>query len=442
MVCSICSRMVGDVAMKEYPKVLIISHNVIGESTNLGKTLYSYFADWPSNQLCQLYLHEEKPTTSMCSSYYRVTDFDLLKTLVFLRKPGQEVSSPKETDHSLISDNSSDAQNFFYGIAKNPNNLIYFMRNALWRVKTWNNKKLKEWLNKEKPDVIFYAAGDYAFSFDMAVSISKEMKIPIVVSVVDDFYFYNYFGHSPIGLYNKRKFDKSMKSIMSLCRGAFYIHPKMKEKYDHEFFVPSEVLYPATKINETPEPQGKLKISYLGGLVLDRYKSLIEIGRVIKAIDQKNELFLDVYSSEKTKKIIDEMNETNGIRFNGEISPNEVIRIEKASNILIIAESCEEKSLNRIKYSLSSKTAEYLGLNRCIFAYGNADAGVISYLNMHNAACISTNKRQLLTKLSEIINDSKKRDKYAANGLRLAKMNHSHERNGKVIKKMIFCSIK
>lgn len=428
--------------MREYPKVLIISHNVIGESTNLGKTLFSYFADWPPDQLCQLYLHEEIPTTSMCSSYYRVTDFDLVKTLLLLREPGHVVISPKETDHSLVSDNASDTQKIFYGIAKKPNNFIYFIRNILWGLGTWNNKKLKEWLYKEKPDVIFYAAGDYAFSFEMVISISKELRIPIIVSVVDDFYFYNYFGDSPIGIHNKYRFNKSMKRIMSLCRGAFYIHPKMKEKYDQEFLVPSEVLYPAAMIDETTEPQGKLKISYLGGLVLDRYKSLIEIGRAIKEIDQKGELLLDVYSPEKTKSIIDEMNETNGIRFNGEISPIEVPRIEKASNILIIAESCEEKIVNRIKYSLSSKTAEYLGLNRCIFAYGNTDAGVISYLMEHNAACISTDKRQLTTKLQEIINDSKKREEYAANGLRLAKMNHSHERNGKVIKEIIFCSIK
>ena len=49
-------------------KVLIVSHNTIGPSTNLGITLASTFEAFDPAQLAQLYVRNELPTSGSCGS--------------------------------------------------------------------------------------------------------------------------------------------------------------------------------------------------------------------------------------------------------------------------------------------------------------------------------------------------------------------------------------
>ena len=64
---------------------LIISHNVFCKTTSMGKTLSSYFETWDQNDLAQLYVHSEIPTSNICKNYYRITDKEMIKS-IFSRK--------------------------------------------------------------------------------------------------------------------------------------------------------------------------------------------------------------------------------------------------------------------------------------------------------------------------------------------------------------------
>ena len=60
-------------------KVLVISHNILSHTSNMGRTLLNFFKDFPQESLSQLYFHKEVPTTDICTDYFRVTDFDVIK---------------------------------------------------------------------------------------------------------------------------------------------------------------------------------------------------------------------------------------------------------------------------------------------------------------------------------------------------------------------------
>ena len=55
-------------------RILVISHNVFCETSNMGKTLLSYFQKWDREALAQFYIHSEVPTNGVCTNYYQVTD--------------------------------------------------------------------------------------------------------------------------------------------------------------------------------------------------------------------------------------------------------------------------------------------------------------------------------------------------------------------------------
>ena len=57
----------------------------------------------------------------------------------------------------------------------------------MWKMGKWNSKTLKAWLKDFSPDFIFFASGDYAFSYRIAYSVSLQLQIPIVLWCFDDF---------------------------------------------------------------------------------------------------------------------------------------------------------------------------------------------------------------------------------------------------------------
>ena len=422
----------------EFPKVLVVSHNVFGPNVSMGRTLSAYFDAWPPENLCQLYFRAEVPTTRLCEQYFRITDFDLLHALFRPNKRGTVFTGENIETHLSESRVDKGAMTALYQTGSTHKPWTYFVRNSLWKLGLWKSKRLDQWVRECSPDLIFYASGDYAFSYEVALFLSKKYSLPLVISAVDDYYFQRPQQKGPLAWWNTRRFRKVMERVMLCAKGALYVHPVMERLYREKFPVRSAVLYKNAQICEEEEPENEtLKIAYFGTLGLRRDDSLVEIGRTIRKLIPDGSVLLDVYSSEIRPEILSRMTEENGIRFHGQVSADDVIRIQAESNILVFAESTAPELQERLRCSLSTKIPEYLGSNRCMLAYGSAEAGSISYLQENHAACVAVRAEQLEECLHEILFSADARRKYAEGQMELALKNHTKERNHKVLKEMM-----
>lgn len=426
----------------EYPKALIVSHNVLGINESMGKTLYTYFENWPKNKLCQLYFHSEVPTTHLCEQYFRVADVDLLHALRKLKKAGT-VLTEKDVEEDRITtrtDTGQTAKLYQKGRARKP--WMYLARNFLWKLGLWKSKQLDQWIRECSPEVIFYASGDYTFSYEIALYISKKYNLPLVISVVDDYYFQRPLDRGLLAGWNTWRFRKIMEKAMAYAKAAFYIHPVMERMYREKFPLHSAVLYKNTPICESGEPENEaVRIAYFGSLGLQRNDSLVEIGRTIRKLIPDGSVLLDVYSSESRPEVLEHLVEENGIRFRGQVSADEVVRLQAENNILVFAESAAPELTERLRCSLSTKIPEYLGSNRCMLAYGPIEAGSISYLLENHVACVATNQKQLENCLREILFFADARRDYAKRQMELAHKNHGQERNHQVLKDIIQAAV-
>ena len=55
----------------EYPKILIICHNLYDVTNNIGKTLVSLMDGYPKDKIAQLYFRNDAPSFQYCSNYYK-----------------------------------------------------------------------------------------------------------------------------------------------------------------------------------------------------------------------------------------------------------------------------------------------------------------------------------------------------------------------------------
>ena len=64
-------------------KVLVVSSSSFSETGNNGKTLCSLFSNLESSDIAQLYFGtNEEPYIEFCDNYYRITETDILKSLL------------------------------------------------------------------------------------------------------------------------------------------------------------------------------------------------------------------------------------------------------------------------------------------------------------------------------------------------------------------------
>ena len=420
-------------------RVLVVSHNVFSKTTGMGKTLSAYFRDFKPCELAQLYIHSEIPVDSLCERYYRVTDSDMLRSIL-IRKSGtaftkediQPLRPHSRTDRGLAAK--------LYRAAGKRTPIIYFLRNMLWKIGRWKTPAFQKWLDEFDPQAVFFASGDYAFLYCVAREIATERNLPLYVSCMDDFYFYDRNQNLLFGKCQHTRFMRQVSRTMQAAAAIFAICDRMARDYGAFFHKPVYVLHTGSDITE-PFPAGGDRISYIGNLSLGRDHQLCALGRALQRVTG-GERWLDVYSTETDPARLKQMTKENGIRFGGALDAAGVRRVMGESLLLVHTESFENPWRQLVSYSVSTKIADSLASGRCLFAYGPPEVASIAYLREYNAAFCVLDEKELDKGLARILREESLRQSTVAHALALAAQNHQIGRNSRLIRQVLEETIK
>ena len=403
-------------------KVLVISHPSISTQNNMGKTLVTLLSSFEKAELRQLYVQPMCPDVDLCQSYYRITDTDALRSVFGSKsKPVGKVLTYQENDEAKATESNGGWQRKAYSVGRKRTCGIYIARNMVWKLSRWYSEVLKDWLRDFRPDVIFFASGDYRFAYDITYRISCDLNIPIIMYCCDDYYLHPSNSGAFLSRYVHKNLMKGVRRCISRSVGIITICEEMAKAYRSLFDKPIYTVYTGSSTAGEADPDGR-GIVYLGNVGLDRYRSLVDIGRALKRLD--SDMRLEVYSGETDEKILGELTEENGIVFHGSVNSQEMNRIISDSRLVVHTESFTPEMIGRVRYSVSTKIADLLASGRCIFAYGPAEVASVRYLRDNDAACVVTDSAALEAALDEILNDREKRAMYIQNAKALAKKNH------------------
>jgi len=381
--------------------------------------------------IAQLYFYKEDPQTEICDNFYRISDFDVLNSIKKLGKAGGKVNLD-----SKIEIGNKQNQILQNGSKRSP--ISKFARNLLWSFNSWWSKNLKKWLEDFKPDAIFFYGSNYVFSEKIVLKIAKKYSIPIITYWVDDFYV-NSFSKSTslLDCYNKKSYRNVTNKLMKKSEFVA-LNDYMEEKYSEVFHKKGNVIYTTSSIVPfLPKQKGEDKIvmSFLGNISWDRYKSLIDIAKTI--VYNNLEIEFNVYTGENRSWILNNILNVDGLNYKGSINYEQVKEVMENSDILLHVEDFGEKQREGVRYSFSTKIADSLSSNRCLFAYGPKDVASMQYLINNECAFVATNKEELLEKLQIVISNEKLRIDMADKAIIMANKNHNVIENQNKLLKII-----
>lgn len=421
---------------KKMARVLVISHNVFSKTTAMGKSMADMLGCVPAENLAQLYFHSEVPTMAVCKRYLRIRDQDVLrsvvtrrcKTTVFAEKDISGERKTPRTDTGVVS------RVYQFGRRRTP--MIYNLRNLLWTLGKWESPELDAWIDEFAPDVIFFASGDYAFSYKIAYRIAQKRNIPIVLWCCDDYYVGKRFANTPAGNYCQRQLMKWTRKITQRVESVIVISDQMKRDYADIFHKPIHVLRISARKNEYAlTSEERSGVYYVGGLGVNRIEPLVALGRQLRAAAIPGFERIQVYSNDKNPQTLEQLTEENGICFHGGATAAEVPKILGGAKYLLHVESFDQAAMGRTRYSISTKIGESLASGACVIAYGPAEIASMCYLRENGAAVMLEQPQQIVSKIRELEETGYR--SYLENATALVENNHDKQKNDGLIEKLL-----
>lgn len=158
------------------PKLLIISHNILEETNNVGKTLLSFLTCWPKECLYSIYFRNEDPVNYNCCSYYKLDDMSVLRECIDRKKQSGEI-----IDGNAITKGKtvSEIENISYQFGNKRVPLVSFLRDRLWIHGNWRNQQFKNWLLSVNPDAIFLSLMTMSWH-SMFLSLLKKLWMSLL----------------------------------------------------------------------------------------------------------------------------------------------------------------------------------------------------------------------------------------------------------------------
>lgn len=409
-------------------RVLIISHSVLNENTNMGKTLLAQFAGWDPQELAQLYVHSGVPHNKACGRYYSFSDVDAVKSVLLRTHHGRSYRAEGIEPDAGNADSALLEK--VYVNARRRKLRTYVLRDLIWSCANWRGKHLRHWLNDFAPELIYLVPGDYGFTYALGHWVAKLLKIPMIVSCMDDYFIYNPFGTNLAGKAWKSLYMRKVNRAMGSAAYIQTICGSMAQEYEKLFQRPCFALYSSAEKQEIEPVQNPECISYVGNIGLGRAQQLCDMGKVLMSLDLPGApKRIDVYSGEKRPELLALMTPENGINFHGAIPAAQVPEVYAKSIAAIHTESFEEDAVERVRYSVSTKIAELLSHGPCVLAYGPAQIASVSYLAQSKAAFVANSPEELKSVLIHMITDGDARAEVLRCARQAAAQNHTPQKN-------------
>lgn len=415
-------------------KVLVISHNAFSLTNNMGKTLNSLFGTFSKENIAQLYFHILNSDVDVCKTLFRITDRDVLHSIINRSKCGDIISGDKNSTRSTT---HIDSRVYQYGQKRTA--IKHLLRDLLWKLGKWESKYLIKWLEDYKPDVIFFASGYSMFSINIAMSIANKLNIPLVTYFCDDYFDFTFSSHkfSLVSTIRIKLFRKKIRVLVNNSRELVFISESMKNKYNDLFHKKGHVImtpYSNYQLDYKPV-SSPLIISYVGSVGGNRWMTLLKIGEALENINFDGvKILLHIYSIVNNKEIITKLSVGKSVIFKGSADSDMIKAIYNDTDILLHVESFKQEDINRVRYSVSTKIADCLASNRAFLAVGPKGIASIDYLKENSVAYVIDNENMIEDKLNEYFIDSNIDEKIIRRAKELAEKNHDMKVNSERLK--------
>lgn len=415
-------------------KILLITDEEWNDYVHGNGVLTNWFTGFDAD-FAQVYCSPGKPVNAVCDQYFQITDTEMAKSLFGKKRAGGIIK--KESGVEYITKSMQNAQRKgIYEVMKRislwMHTPVMMLRDFIWCYGRYNTKALKVFIDNFQPDIVYCPR----------VITPKLMRLEKMVSIITDAPFVAFTADDEASmtgincslLYWLRKYaiHNCFKKHITLYSHYLMFSADQAEEYCKEYGIATSTFFKCGTFSECFESKevGKpIRMVYAGRLYCNRWKSLAEIGKVLKDINNNGiRMVLDIYTTEQlTMDQRKALSEESYIYVKGCVTSDELNEIYQRADIALHVESMDKKNRLLTRVSFSTKIIDLMASSCAIMAVCWDKHTGYQYLKKKDAAFCLSSYDDILPLLNKICETPSLVQEYAEKAYNCGKMYHSRE---------------
>ncbi|MDD3362074.1 MAG: hypothetical protein PHW34_10425 [Hespellia sp.] len=386
--------------------ILIFSEAAWDNKNSFGNTVSNFFDGniWKNDTFCNFYCRNQIPDNEIEVNYYNLSAVDIVRGMIKGRIFGRRLSTKElEQQKASLDKTHKNEKRKIDKIHQKSNHLIYLLHEMIWMNKLWLNCNFKAFVSENNPDILFAFAASPFILWPLIKYLTKNTQCKIVLLVADEVYG----NYNRLPFYRRGYLKKYLKNCIVTADRMYGISDEMSELYHNTFGISIRTLYKGCDLSceLKTEESHPLKMVYAGNLLWGRDKTLGALAKVLENINKEEiKVVLEIYTGTTvTKELSERLNISNSSKIMGSRSYEEIKQIMHMADITIHVESFNEKQIQLVKYSFSTKIIDCLQSGSCVLGIGPSGIASIEYLKKINGAHVIDDLSMLSNAVTELV---------------------------------------
>lgn len=371
--------------------VLVFSEASWDDKNSFGNTVSNFFSGkvWEEDRFCNFYARKQMPDNTLLVDYYNLSAFDIVKGILRLRIRGKRFTTQDvENQNETLFPSHDKEQKNIDKLHQKKNEFIYYGHEQIWRSKLWINQYFKSFILDNAPDILFAFATSPYILWPLIHFLKKNSNCKVVLLVADD--VYESYDHCAIYRqgYLKREFWKCIQSADKL----YGISDEMSKLYETQFGKSITTLYKGCDLSVEPKQylNQPLRFVYAGNLLWGRDDTLALVAEALEELNQEGmEATLEIYTGTTvTESLQRKLNRGNSSRIMGSRTYDKIKQIMHEADVVLHVESFDNKAIDTVRYSFSTKIIDCLQSGNQIVGIGPDGIASINYLKKVDGAIV------------------------------------------------------
>lgn len=362
--------------------ILVYTRSAWDDRNAVGNTYSNWFDGecWGNDVFYDFYMRSAKPDNNVCKNYYRVTVNDLIKNFFNKEKIGKQFVYEKSTEENSQTVCSNVSENKMINfLHDNSSNILYTLMERLCYHGSWINKRFINYLKEINPDIFFATAADNGMLFKMIQAVKQYTNAKIILFIADDVYG----KYCSLPFYRRRLLKRNFCGIINHADYLYGASEVLCREYKKIFNRDINVLYKGcTFINKNLKKDDNIiKMVYAGNMYRGRDDVLNLLGENLLRVKKYGlNARLDIYSNaEKSKELLAKIEKKDISFFRGSHPYEEIKKIFSEADIVLHVESFEQKNIDTVRYSFSTKIIDCLQSGSVLMVIGPKGIASVEY---------------------------------------------------------------
>lgn len=413
--------------------MLIVYMSCLNRIDQHGVSLRNWFADWPEENLAQIYSGGEVGAERFCGHNFRLKVGERrCGNLFFWLKE----SSLGKSSQPIILENGIREKLSQVGPLTSWKHRVgrLLMNSGVWELvfPPVLSPELIQWVQDFSPDII-YAQG-YSLTFAwLPIMLQSCFGLPLCFQTGDDWPRFLY-RNSMVSWVMRPIVDKAVRRLLCASSVRFSNGERMAREYLYRYGVAFEPVMMCDCLQRFREAsprrlvdEGCISIVYSGGLGHNRWMSLIDLAEATKELsDIGPRIKITAFASSVPPEGAEALVSFPNMQVCPPPTHEDVPGILKGADMLFLPETFQPAEAERIRLSISTKAHLYMMSERPVLVYGSPVAGVVDYASRSGWGYVADRRDKLLLSaaIRRLITDADLQRGLIARSLEICAQNH------------------